>query len=119
MKTVRWVGSSLDDLRSVPPSVRRDIGHALFTAQRGQIDPAAKPLKGFGGASIMEIVATHQRGSWRAVYTVRFHDVIYVLHVFQKKSTKGIQTPLREMHLIRQRLAEAERDYRERGHGKA
>ena len=114
LKPIRWIGTSLRDLRSFPRAVRVDIGHALFTAQEGKTDPAAKPLKGFGGASVLEIVASHHGNAWRAVYTVRFRDVIYVLHVFQKKSTKGIATPTREIDLIKQRLAEAERDHRER-----
>jgi phage-related protein len=114
LKAVRWVGASLRDLRAFPREVRLDIGHALFAAQEGKIDPAAKPLKGFGGASVLEIVASRQGNAWRAVYTVRFRDGIYVLHVFQKKSTRGIATPTREIELIKQRLAEAERDYRER-----
>jgi len=114
LKPVRWIGTSLRDLRSSPREVRIDIGHALFTAQEGKTDPAAKPLKGFGGASVLEIVASHHGNAWRAVYTVRFQDAIYVLHVFQKKSTKGIATPTREIDLIKRRLAEAERDYRER-----
>jgi phage-related protein len=101
-------------LRSFPRSVRSDIGQALFAAQQGNTDPAAKPLRGFGGASVMEIVATQQGNAWRAVYTVRFDDAIYVLHVFQKKSTKGIATPAREMELVRKRLADAERDHRGR-----
>jgi phage-related protein len=107
-KPVRWIGSSLRDLRSFPIAVRRDIGQALFTAQQGDTDPAAKPLKGFAGASVLEIVASHHGDTWRA------WDTIYVLHAFQKKSTKGIATPTREIDLIRRRLAEAERDYRER-----
>jgi phage-related protein len=114
LKPVRWIGASLRDLRSFPREVRLDIGHALFAAQEGKTDPAAKPLKGFGGASVLEIIASHHGNTWRAVYTVRFQDAIYVLHVFQKKSTKGIATPTREIDLIKQRLAEAERDYRER-----
>jgi phage-related protein len=114
LKPVRWIGTSLRDLRSFPREVRIDIGHALFTAQEGKTDPAAKPLKGFGGANVLEIVASHHGNAWRAVYTVRFQDAIYVLHAFQKKSTKGIATPTREIDLIKQRLAEAERDYRER-----
>jgi phage-related protein len=114
LKPVRWIGASLGDLRSFPSEVRLDIGHALFAAQEGKTDPAAKPLKGFGGASVLEIIASHRGNAWRAVYTVRFQDAIYVLHVFQKKSTKGIATPKREIELIKQRLAEAERDYRER-----
>src|SRR5487761_20876 len=114
LKPVRWIGTSLRDLRSFPREVRIDIGHALFTAQEGKTDPAAKPLKGFGGASVLEIVASHDGNAWRAVYTVRFQDAVYVLHVFQKKSTKGIATPTREIDLIKRRLAEAERDYKER-----
>lgn len=114
LKPVRWIGTSLRDLRSFPRAVRIDIGYALFTAQEGGIDPSARPLKGFGGASVLEIVASHHGNAWRAVYTVRFQGAIYVLHVFQKKSTKGIATPTREIDLIKQRLAEAERDHRER-----
>jgi phage-related protein len=113
-KPVRWVGTSLRDLRSFPASVKWEIGHALFTAQQGETDPAAKPLKGFGGAGVIEIVASHRGNAWRAVYTVRFRDAIYVLHVFQKKSTKGIATPAREMDMVRRRLAEVERDHGER-----
>ena len=114
LKPIRWIGTSLRDLRSFPRAVRVDIGHALFTAQEGKTDPAAKPLKGFGGARVLEIVASHHGNAWRAVYTVGFQDAIYVLHVFQKKSTKGVVTPTREIDLIKQRLAEAERDHRER-----
>jgi len=114
LKPVRWVGTSLRDLRSFPRAVRSDIGQALFTAQQGKTDPAAKPLKGFGGASVMEIVASHQGNAWRAVYTVKIEDAIYVLHVFQKKSTKGIATPTREIELIKKRLGDAEREHRER-----
>lgn len=77
LKPVRWIGTSLRDLRSFPRPVRIDIGHALFTAQEGKTDPAAKPLKGFGGASVLEIVASHHGDAWRAVYTVRFQDAIY------------------------------------------
>ena len=113
-KPVRWIGTSLRDLRSFPRPVRIGIGHALFAAQEGKTDPAAKPLKGFGGASVLEIVASHHGNAFRAVYAVRFWNAIYVLHVFQKKSTKGIATPAREIELIRRRLVEAERDYRER-----
>jgi len=113
-RPVKWIGTSLEDLRSSPRAVRIDVGHALFTAQEGKMDPAAKPLRGFGGASVLEIVASHQGSAWRVVYTVRFADAIYVLHVFQKKYTKGIKTPVREMDFVRRRLAEVERYYRER-----
>ena len=114
LKPVRWIGTSLKDLRSFPSPVRIEIGHALYTAQEGKTDPAAKPLKRFGGASVLEIVASHHGNAWRAVYTVRFQAATYVLHVFQKKSAKGIATPAREIELIKRRLAEAERDFKER-----
>jgi len=90
------------------------MGQALYTAQQGLIDPSAKPLRGFGGAGVLEIVAAHDGNTWRAIYTVRFKGCVYVLHAFQKKSKKGIATPKQEIELIRRRLADAERDYRER-----
>jgi phage-related protein len=114
MKPVIWIGSSRRDLREMPQQVRRDIGQALYTAQQGTTDPAAKPLKGFGGARVMEIVERYRTDAYRAVYTVQFEDAVYVLHVFQKKSKSGIATPRHEIELIRRRLAEAERHYRER-----
>jgi phage-related protein len=114
LKPVRWVGSSLKDLRSFPEAVRREVGHALYTAQKGETDPSAKPLKGFGGSSVMEVVAPHDGDTWRAVYTVRFDDAVYVLHAFQKKSKSGVATPKHDIDLIKRRLAEAERDYRKR-----
>jgi phage-related protein len=114
IRPVIWIGSSLRDLRAMPPELRRDIGQALYTAQQGETDPAAKPLKGFGGARVMEIVERGRGGTYRAVYTARFDDAIYVLHVFQKKSKRGIATPKQDIDLIRRRLAEAERDHKER-----
>jgi phage-related protein len=113
IKPVVWIGSSLRDLRAMPEQVRRDIGQALYAAQQGDTDPAAKPLKGFGGAKVMEIVERDVGGAYRAVYTVQFADMIYVLHVFQKKSKRGIATPKQDIDLIRRRLAEAERDHKE------
>ena len=117
LRPVIWIGASLRDLRALPPDVRRDNGQALYTAQCGGTDPAAKPLKGFGGARVMELVEDDRSGTYRAVYTVQFADAIYVLHVFQKKSRRGIATPKQDIDLIRRRLAEAERDYRERQNG--
>lgn len=114
LKPVRWLGSSRRDLRSFPAPVRRDIGQALYGAQRGEEYPTVKALKGFGGRSLLEIVASEEGGTYRAVYTVRFQDAIYVLHAFQKKSKRGIATPKKEIDLIRQRLTAAEQDYRER-----
>src|SRR5437870_12559279 len=90
------------------------MGQALYTAQQGGTDPAAKPLKGFGGARVMEIVDRHDTNTYRAVYTVQFAGRIYVLHAFQKKSKKGMATPQKDIELIRQRLAAAERRCQER-----
>jgi len=98
----------------MPQQVRRDIGQALYTAQQGMTEPAAKPLKGFGGVRVMEIVERYRTDAYRAVYTAHFENAVYVLHVFQKKSKSGIATPKHEMELIRRRFAEAERHYRER-----
>jgi phage-related protein len=109
-----WMGSSRSDLRGFPREVRRDIGQSLYAAQQGETDPSAKPLKGFGGGSVVEVVSRHLGGTWRAVYTVRFAEAVYVLHAFQKKSKRGIATPKNEMELVRQRLTAAERLHRER-----
>jgi phage-related protein len=114
LRPVIWTGSSLRDLRGMPPELRRDIGQAFYTAQQGETDPAAKPLKGFGGTRVMEIVERDRSGTYPAVYTAQFSDAIYVLHVFQKKSKRGIATPKQDIDLIRRRLSEAERDHKER-----
>lgn len=99
-----WVGSSKKDLLDLPVSVRRFFGHALDFAQRGEQHGAAKVLKGFGGAGVLEVVEDDAGGTYRAVYTVRFREAVFVLHVFQKKSKRGIATPLADMEVIRQRL---------------
>ena len=114
VKQVRWVGSARRDLAGFPKPVRTQVGQALYAAQRGEKDPAAKALRGFGGRSVAEIVAPFDGDTWRTVYTVRFEDAIYVLHAFQKKSKSGVATPKKELDLIRMRLADAERDYRRR-----
>jgi len=114
IRPIVWMASSREDLRSFPEQVRRDVGQALYTAQQGETDPAAKPLKGFGGARVMEIVDRHDTNTYRAVYTTQFAGRIYVLHAFQKKSKKGIATPQKDIELIRQRLAAAGRHYKER-----
>ena len=113
-RPVTWIGSSRGDLKRFPQQVRRDMGKALYAAQRGETDPAAKPLKGFGGARVMEIVDSHDTNTYRAVYTAQFGEAIYVLHAFQKKAKRGIATPRSEIELIGRRLAEAERLHRQR-----
>ena len=114
VKPIIWMGSSREDLKAFPAQVRRDIGYALYTAQQGETDPAAKPLKGFGGSSVMEIVDRHDTDTYRAVYTAQFAGRIYVLHAFQKKSKKGVATPQKEIELIKKRLTAARTHYRER-----
>jgi phage-related protein len=115
LKSIRWVASSQKDLRTFPPKVRLDVGFALYAAQKGEVDPAAKALKGFGGHSVMEIVAPFDGNTWRTVYTVRFDEFVYVLHAFQKKSKTGIATPKAEIDLIHRRLLAAELHYNEKG----
>ena len=88
------------------------VGAALNTAQLGGKHPAAKPLKGFKGSGVLEIVDDFDRDTYRAVYTVRFADFVYVLHAFQKKSKKGIATPKSDLDLMKQRLKDAGQHYR-------
>ncbi len=90
------------------------MGYALYQAQLGRKSPSAKPLAGFGGASVLEIVEDFQTNTYRAVYTVKFSDLVYVLHAFQKKSKKGIATPKADVDLIKRRLGLAEQDYKAR-----
>lgn len=113
LKPLHWIGSTLEDLRGFPRAVQRSIGVALRAAQFGRKHESAKPMKGFKGAGVLEVVEDHDGNTYRAVYTVRFSDNVYVLHVFQKKSKKGIQTPKHVVELIRARLRRAERDHRE------
>jgi phage-related protein len=110
-KPVRWVGSSKEDLRGFPEEVRGRVGGALWDAQLGRKAPYAKPLRGFGGAGVLEIMDDFDGDTYRAVYTVRFAGAVYVLHAFQKKSRRGIATPKTELDLIEQRLKRAKADY--------
>ena len=100
-------------VQTFPKPVRQVVGQALYAAQIGDKHVDTKPLKGFGGASIVEIVADHDGDTFRAIYTVKFRGVVYALHAFQKKSKKGIKTPQKEIDLITQRLKDAEQHYRE------
>ena len=105
---LEFVGSSRDDLSDFPNDVKRCIGLALRTAQKGGKHPDAKPLKGFKGAGVLEIISDFDGNTFRAAYTVRLRGIIYVLHAFQKKSRKGIKTPLNEIEKINSRLKDAE-----------
>ena len=99
------------DLKVLPSEVQDDIGYALYQAQLGLKAPEAKPVHGFGGAGVLEVVADYQTDTYRAVYTVKFADFIYVLHVFQKKSRKGRSTPKPDIDLIKKRLRVAEQHF--------
>lgn len=108
LKPVVWVGSSRKDLRKFPDSVQREVGYAIYVAQRGGKHRDAKVLAGFGGAGVLEVVEDFRGDTFRAVYTLKFSDSVYVLHAFQKKSKTGRETPRRDVELIEQRLREAE-----------
>ena len=108
LKPVVWVGSSRDDLRGFPEIVKDHIGYALFVAQQGGKHRDAKVLGGFGSAGVVEIVTDHRGDTFRAVYTLRYAGRVFVLHVFQKKSKTGRETPKRDLELIKQRLRKAE-----------
>lgn len=118
-KSLVFLGGTRDDLRTLPEVPRRAIGAALFLVQIGETPSLAKPLRGFGGASVLEIVEDYRTDTYRAVYTVRFARLVYVLHVFQKKSRHGRATPQRDSDLISRRLQQAEAHYRTwlRDHG--
>lgn len=107
IKPLVWIGSSLDDLKNFPDEVKDVIGYALYLAQTGGKHSAAKPLKGFTGAGVLEIVDDYDTNTFRAVYTVKLSDAVYVLHSFQKKSKSGIATPQKDMNLIKVRLQQA------------
>ncbi|MGB8684749.1 MAG: type II toxin-antitoxin system RelE/ParE family toxin [Candidatus Binatus sp.] len=107
LKPVVWVRSSKDDLKKFPRTAQSHLGFALKVAQSGGKHPDAKPMKGFGGASVIEIVEDYDVDTYRAVYTVKFAEAIYVLHAFQKKSNSGIATTKRDLHLIEERLRRA------------
>jgi phage-related protein len=111
-KRLDFVGPSREDLTDFPDEVKEDIGYALFEVQQGGKPGCAKPLKGFDGAGVLEILDDFRGGTYRAVCTVKFAEVVYVLHCFQKKSRHGIKTPKQDLELIRRRLKAAEEDHR-------
>jgi phage-related protein len=113
LKPLFWVGSTKRDLKSFPLEIRRTMGFALFQAQVGGKHMDAKPLKGFGGAGVLEVVEDHEGNAFRAVYTVKFAGAVYALHAFQKKSKKRAKTPKSHLDLLRKRLKAAEEHYAE------
>lgn len=113
-KPLEWVGSALEELLALPAPVRRSVGFALRFAQAGVKPDNVKPLHGFKGAGVLEVIEDYDGDTYRAVYTVNLADVVYVLHCFQKKSKRGIATPKKTIDLIHQRLRAAERLHEER-----
>jgi phage-related protein len=112
-KPLLWLGSSKHDLMDFPLPVRQEMGYALYLAQVGMKAPKAKPLRGFGGAGVLEVVEDYRGDTFRAVYTVKFAGAVFVLHAFQKKSKRGIRTPRAEIELIEARLKSASEAYLE------
>jgi phage-related protein len=111
-KPVEFVGASRRELRGMPRQVRSVFGYAILLAEMGDKHPDAKPLKGFGGAGVLEVIEDFDRNTYRAVYTVQFEGVVYVLCAFQKKSTKGKKTPPKDINLVKSRLKLAEEHHR-------
>lgn len=112
-KPLYWIGSSLKDITRFPVKVQRSVGFALSAAQYGGKHPAAKPWKG-EGSGVLEVVKDYDGDTYRAIYTVRFANAVYVLHAFQKKSPRGIETRQSDIALVRERLKAAQRDYEEK-----
>jgi phage-related protein len=110
LRPLYWMASSRRDYSDFPGAVQEAFGFALFLAQTGQHPPAAKPLKGFGGG-VVELIEDFDGDTFRAVYTVRFREAVYVLHAFKKKSKQGIKTPAKDVELIGRRLREAAADF--------
>jgi len=107
-RPLEWIGGSYKELMALPTEVRRLFGFAFSLAQAGDRHDSAKVLKGFGGAGVLELVEDDVGGTYRAVYTVKFEEAVFVLHCFQKKSKRGIATPKEHMDIIRARLKVAE-----------
>jgi len=103
-KPLIWIGSSYKDLVILPDEVKRGFGYALSLAQSGLRHSSTTILQGFGGSGVIEIIENNQGGTYRAVYTVKYVQAIFVLHCFQKKSKKGIATPKEDRDLITVRL---------------
>ncbi|CUQ67976.1 type II toxin-antitoxin system RelE/ParE family toxin [Candidatus Nitrospira inopinata] len=117
-RPLEWIGSSYKDLMALPVAVRRFFGYALSLAQAGDQHDDAKVLTGFGSAGVLEVVEDDRSGTYRAVYTVKFKEAVFVLHCFQKKSKHGIATPKEDLAIIRARLKVAEALAKERRHEK-
>jgi len=112
MKEIVYIGSAQKDLKKMPNRVKGIFTHALQMARRRLSHPDTKALKGFCGRSVIEVIVDHHGDTYRAMYTVKFKGVLYLLHVFKKKSKKGIATPKKDIELLKQRLKRAEAHYK-------
>jgi phage-related protein len=112
-KPLHWISSSRKDIRKMPEDVKDIFGFALREAQSGNMHPDARVMKGFGGAGVLGVIADEKGNTYRAIYTARFPSAVYALHVFQKKSKKGIETPKQEIELVKRRLKMAEYHHKE------
>ncbi|WP_027711136.1 type II toxin-antitoxin system RelE/ParE family toxin [Dickeya chrysanthemi] len=108
LKNLYWIASARKDMKEIPEDVQDVFGYALHLAQCGKKHSDAKVMTGFSGAGVLEVVEDYETDTYRAVYTVKIEDAVYVLHVFKKKSKKGIATPKPDMDKIRERLKQAE-----------
>lgn len=113
LKELVWVGSSEKDLLKFPDDVIESMLFGLRVARAGERAINAKVLKGFGGASVIELIDDDRSGTYRTVYTVKMAEAVFVLHAFQKKSKQGIKTPQRDMELVESRLKRAQEIYKE------
>ncbi len=112
MREVVYVGSTFKDLKKMPVKVRSVFANAIQMAVEGETHQDAKPLKGYGGRSVVEVVSDDRGDTYRAVYTVKYKEVLYVLQVFKKKSTKGISLPKKDRELLESRLKSAASHYK-------
>lgn len=116
-KIIEWMGSSLKDLRDMPHEIKCAFGHALHEAQTGRTPTISKLMKG-ELKGVWELKERDEAGTYRLMYTLKYKDMVFVLHTFQKKSNKGIATPKKELDLIKQRLNEAKELYKANYEGK-
>jgi phage-related protein len=110
-KPLKWVGSAKRDLHAMPEDVKDVFGYAIDLAQTGGKHQDAKVIAGFGSAGVLEVVEDYRGDTFRAVYTFKFAGWIYVLHCFQKKSKRGVETPKVDLDLIRERFKAAKKDF--------
>lgn len=112
MKKLFFIDSTKKDIKGLPKEVKSVFRYALYVAQNGKHPPKSKILKGFGVAGILEIIQNFNKDTYRAIYTVRFKHAVYLLHVFKKKSKQGISTPKKDLDILKNRLTQAEKQYK-------